>query len=441
VQGPLQTILQNVQGNILHSHGRDFATHTFLQFQVGKEADVKDWLRTQIVGEVVSAQDQLTERQVNNREALFVSCLLSASGYSFLRGPASTLKFSTEFKDGMKQAAGRLQDPPYTSWEKNYREAEEIHAMILLAHCDEKSLLAAQKTLVDAYIGPLTKRQWVECGNVLRQGGGSNGRRVEHFNYVDGGSQPLFFQQDLDKEKRERGIQRWDPSAGPSLVLTRDPLGRETDYGSYFVFRKLQQYVERFEQQIDTLASQLGVSRDEAKALVVGRFPDGKPLASHNTSFVYPNPHNAVPNDFLYDQDVDGQLCPYHAHIRRMNPRWEIGGLRYDRRIARRSIPYGKQGSTGPVGLLFMCYQQSLKVQFEALQGKWAHRPDASAFSKTGDDPLIGALADGASLQHQWPRPNGIPIDVHISNFVTLQGGEYFFAPSINVLKTVLVAP
>jgi Dyp-type peroxidase family len=442
--GPLQAVLQNVQGNILHGHGREFATHTFLRFHVGKQEEVKQWLRDHIVCKIISAQDQLDEREAKNRDALFVSCLLSAHGYNYFEWCDPVEKFSAEFTGvdrrddkknitGMKGATERLQDPPYRSWEDNYQG--EIHAMILLAHCNETTLRTAQENLIDNRIRSLVACHWVEGGNVLPHNRGIDQPREEHFGYVDGHSQPLFFQKDLDQEERERGIDQWDPGVGPHLVLTPDPL-RETacEYGSYLVFRKLQQDVDGFKGQITRLAKALGVNVDTAKALVVGRSPNGTPLMPSR------DPGANIPNNFNYDQDVAGQLCPYHAHIRRMNPRWDAGGLKYDRRIARRGIPYGRQGSPEPVGLLFMCYQQSLKGQFEALQGVWAHKPDERAFfSKTGNDPLIGALGKETISRHRWPSPTSPKgIEVDISNFVSLRGGEYFFVPSIKVLKKLL---
>src|SRR5258706_5868008 len=109
-QQPLQAVLQNVQGNILHSHGRDFAAHIFLEFQAGKEAQVQQWLRDSIVSPahfgqyqiIRSAQDQLVERKTKRRDGLFVGCLLSAQGYSFLGRPLSDEQGSVEFRGGMK---------------------------------------------------------------------------------------------------------------------------------------------------------------------------------------------------------------------------------------------------------------------------------------------------------------------------------------------------
>jgi Dyp-type peroxidase family len=433
-------MLQNLQGNILSSHGRKFACHIFLRFQRDKQiqASMKEWIRSRIVEgyngwQVTSAQKQLAEarayRDLRVSGSLFVSCLFSESGYCYLFGKSATEKFSAEFIGGMKGASSqdRLQDPAPTTWEKNYRH--EVDAMILLADSKEDNVYQQARKLVDE-IRHLTAHIWVENGYVKHN---EHGHSVEHFGYVDSRSQPLFFQKDVDREKMERGgIDQWNPGAGPHLVLTRDPLGEEWDYGSYLVFRKLQQDVDCFETQIKALANALGVDEEKARARIVGRFRDGTPLVLQDSPQVGHDPEHVVPNNFRYDKDFNGQRCPFHAHIRRMNPRWMPGGMNYDRRIARRGMRYGKRGSDPSVGLLFMCYQSNLKTQFEALQREWAQAP--KDLPNTGYDPLVGHV-DVASSQ-SWPYAGEAKEKrVPVGGFVTLQGGEYFFAPSINVLN------
>jgi Dyp-type peroxidase family len=432
---PLKTVLQNVQGNILHGHGRDFAVHIFLQFKDGQQANVKKWLRDNIICKNLSAQDQRGERQKypksKDRHALFVSCLLSAKGYEFLG--ATTVPFMEEFRSGMTQAAARLQDPPSISWEDRYQQ--EIHALILLAHHNKNTLQEAQQTLVDNHIRPFTVHSWMEYGHVLYKE--EDGAREEHFGYADGLSQPLFFQCDLDTEAQTRGIDQWNPGVGPHLVLTRDPLGEEmVDYGSYVVFRKLEQDVARFAEQIRSFAQAEGVDEQIVRARVVGRFRDGTPLVLSDAPSVPTDAKTVGPNNFRYDTDWQGQRGPFNAHIRRMNPRWAPGSLAYDRRIARRGIPYGARGDKS-VGLLFMCYQQNLKTQFEALQGEWAQTP--AAFPHTGPDSLIGRVPTGeqSTAPKRWAILGQVTAP-SMSDCVTLKGGEYFFAPSIRVLKDIL---
>jgi Dyp-type peroxidase family len=439
---PLQTVLSNVQGNILQSHGRNFAAHIFLRFQAGKQTAVKAWLRDYIARHltsaqkqcvVMSAQDQLRERNLypksQDRPALFVSCLLSASGYAYLGWP--TTQFSEAFRSGMKpRATARLHDIPLTVWEDHYQQP--IHTLIILAHRDPNVLQGEKRTLV-TQVEKFGTYCWVEDGHVLRD---TKGMRMDHFGFVDGHSQPLFFQQDLSKEKEERGIDLWNPSAGPCLVLTLDPLGRETDYGSYLVFRKLEQDVDGFTDQLRELAKALQKDEEDAAAFVLGRYRNGQPLVPHTTPQA-PSGLNkpVIPNNFRYDMDWNGRRCPFHAHIRRMNPRWETNTAEYDRRIARRSISYGARGDKS-VGLLFMCYQQSLEHQFEALQGEWAHTP--KGLPPSGYDGLIGRkLVSSSTGGPQW-HIEVCTTEAFIGSCVTLQGGEYFFAPSLSFLRSRL---
>ena len=71
-------------------------------------------------------------------------------------------------------------------------------------------------------------------------------------------------------------------------------------------------------------------------------------------------------NDFTYDDDPSGRVCPLGAHVRKMNPRTNKVGDAH--RILRRGMPYESEGEKG---LLFVCYQASLAAGFEYLQGRW----------------------------------------------------------------------
>lgn len=82
-------------------------------------------------------------------------------------------------------------------------------------------------------------------------------------------------------------------------------------------------------------------------------------------------------NDFVFKQN-DQSACPFAAHIRKMNPRGDIGeGGITPHMILRRGIPFGpevtdaeKQSSTTSQerGLLFVCYQSVLSNGFSFLQ-------------------------------------------------------------------------
>ena len=109
--------------------------------------------------------------------------------------------------------------------------------MVLLADDDEILLQReAQRQLeeVKAHANICA----VEWGRVMRN---AQNYAVEHFGFVDGRSQPLFFESDIERERQQRdGTKVWPPGDGPNLVLVPDPNGRsEYDSGSYLVFRVL----------------------------------------------------------------------------------------------------------------------------------------------------------------------------------------------------------
>jgi Dyp-type peroxidase family len=451
-----QKPLENLQGNILQGHGRDHSVHIFLRFNDEKRYSVKKWIKS-LSKCITSAQRQLDEieqyRQYRIPGRLFISFFLSASGYTSLglNVPKDSAAIANQaFTYGMKAAQAVLNDPPKEKWDESYRQ--RIDAMLLLADDDETFLLREARKLLDrvkahAYICT------IERGKVMRN---AQEYPVEHFGFVDGRSQPLFFESDIKWERQESdGTHVWPPDAGPDLVLVPDPHGEEKDStgkvvhhhsGSYLVLRKLEQNVRAFKEHEKELAKALGLSGEEAKrvgALIMGRFEDGTPVILQDTAG-RPNP---VPNNFTYDDDPDGHKCPFQAHIRKVNRR--IKGIR---RIVRRGITYGtreKEPKDNPsleelptrgVGILFLCYQKNIGDQFEYLQREWASESNFPE-EETGIDPVIGQPEQGKTSCQKWRAEWGNsreePKSFAFHSFVTLKGGEYFFAPSIYFLKNI----
>lgn len=453
----LRKPLESLQGNILRGHGRERSVHIFLRFHDGEQTPVKQWISV-LASRITSAQQQLEEAEQYRRSKipgrLFMSFTLSASGYRYLLGgaPAGQPGFDDEaFLHGMKAARHRLNDPPKEAWEQEYRDM--IHAMVLLADDDEPGLLReAQHVIisVQAYAHICA----VEHGRVMRN---AQGDTIEHFGYADGQSQPLFFQADIDRERRKENRPNiWDPGAGPDLVLVPDPYGKEKDpasnvvhhhSGSYLVFRKLEQNVREYKERERDLAKALGLTGEDAKlagALVMGRFEDGTPVVLQPTA-------GRPTNNFTYDDDPHGEKCPLQAHIRKVDPRRK-DDYAPTAGIVRRGITYGTRWKepkdhprleelpTKDLGLLFMCYQKNIADQFEYLQFRLANNPGPSD-EPSGVDPVIGQPGGMGAGLHKWPahwadpREKHIPFDFH--SFVTLKGGEYFFAPSIYFLKNI----
>lgn len=463
-------MLQNLQANILRAHGRNFARHIFLRF-TGQPAAVKTWIRDSVGPSVTTAKQHFAQIARRSDEPTFDGGLvsgffLSAKGYQFLGLDPDRFASGT-FRKGMKSRNDGIledvldtnnKDPKPETWEPGFRK--EIHALITVADAAENVVKEAAEA-IRASVAGIGEVLTVEEGIVLRRKNAAGDHEpVEHFGYFDGISNPLFTKQDLDDERPEnKNRTAWNAEARMSLVLTDDPFTNEVDaFGSYLVYRKLGQNVSVFNERIKALATSLNINEDLAGAMVVGRFKDGTPVLKGDI----PSPGPEVKNDFNFKEDEDGVKCPFHSHIRKVNPRGTTPLTSFEserrRRIVRRGIPYGKPmpgiadptstdpNPAAPRGLLFMCFQQNVEEQFEFIQRTWVdneHFPTGvltfGLFQKdTGDDPLIGQDRDEPQRwPKRWGDKNAGKKAFNFESEITLKGGEYFFAPSIPFLRSL----
>jgi deferrochelatase/peroxidase EfeB len=160
-------------------------------------------------------------------------------------------------------------------------------------------------------------------------------------------------------------------------------------------------------------------------------------------------------NSLQFALDPDGTRCPFHAHIRKTNPRGDTvrsnqAPLDVERshRIVRRAFTYGSEGGDN-VGLQFFCYQSDISNQFELIQSAWSNKTHFLQMD-TGLDPLIGQLRapagdckrqENVTGAQQWPNAWSDASKGRTSygfgRWVALQGGAYLFAPSISFLKSL----
>ena len=474
-----KAMLDNLQANILHSHGRDHARHIFIRFT--DRAAALAWIKNTIAPAVTTASAQRRQSQDRADAAaagntfdggLVTGFFLSALGYTFLGLDPARLP-SKGFLKGMKDRSkfngpGPLKfsnrDPESAEWEPGYRG--EIHALVALADDKVGDDLSRLTDKVEFYksqiangVGVVTH---VEEGRNLKRpipGHPERFEPIEHFGYFDGISQPYFTRRDLDKyddeQERVRQPGDWNPGASLDLVLAKDPFAAVEDaYGSFFVYRKLEQDYAAFKQRVAALAAAIPATEELAGAYVVGRFEDGTPI----TERASPGPDLVTANHFKHSDDPEGLRCPMHAHIRKSNPRGTTPGIspakERAKRIARRAIPYGKphpdlqcdpeqfeSQEDGPRGLIFMCFQSSIEKQFEFIQRVWIDNeefPRGVAEPDTGDDPLIGQHKQAAQKwPKQWNQQASSRRRFNFEAAVTLKGGEYFFAPSLPFLKAL----
>ena len=440
--------LKSLQGNILRSHRRHEAVHLFISF--GSPTDeaslaasavkIRAWIAGLLArGDITSAFE---DEENPDQTGTFQTLLLSSLGYEYLGRKRPK---DGSFRDGMRDRGDKLNDPNPSTWEPAYKyedHGKEVHALLIIADNDETAM-DAKVNIVRSELTPIGAEILVnERGHQQFHDFGNGDKPVEHFGYRDGVSQPQFILKANEPDTLPADV-KFNQRTALKRVLEKDRLSKD-HFGSFAVYRKLEQDVNSFEAAIANVAAQVGTGQPGEEfvgAQAVGRFKNGTPLALGGQPI--PAYEAKGEGKFDYDDDRDGSNCPLHAHIRKVNPRKSLRGVirrflakEKKRRIARRGITYGK--SPGKVGLIFICYQSDIKDQFEFIQRRWAN---SHSFSKrgTGLDPVIGQ--DGGPQEENdhpnWPTHYGSEERRRIAfgEHVRLRGGEYFFAPSMEGLK------
>jgi Dyp-type peroxidase family len=296
----------------------------------------------------------------------------------------------------------------------------------------------------------------------------------DHFGFLDGISQPQAVDSP-DASKRDevkagellvgfqndRGDCPFPENSGDLRTLGRDSI---IDSGSFLVIRKLEQHVETFQAAIARAVSlNPGLTVDELRAKMLGRWDDGAPLLEPGARQGTTGPSN----DFDFGNDA-GSVCPFHAHIRRANPRLKSTPgsdvAPHIPRIARRGLAYGpERGQSEPTserGMMFMAYNASLAEQFEIIQrwmsgGNTPATDGGVAVFSGQPDPLLGLPGAhesppftpvgvqnqdcSAKRIFQFIDQSGTPrrVDLGQHPFVSLKWGLYLFAPSIAALNAI----
>ncbi|MBI3350768.1 MAG: Dyp-type peroxidase, partial [Burkholderiales bacterium] len=269
----------------------------------------------------------------------------------------------------------------------------------------------------------------------------SNAADKEHFGFKDGISQPAL-------AGTSTPGQAWDDTVKTGELLQGFATERDKGYavpeqpdalldrGSFLVVRKLRQYTGRLSRRTYQEAKKIGLDHELVLAKLMGRWRDGRALAAPETAG----------NDFNFARDEQGSACPFHAHIRRVNPR-DLAGTAFARsrmpRILRRGMSYGAPVHADAPddddrGLVFMAYNAHLAEQFEVVQ-RWVAGGNASGGYSGQPDPLLGVV-DASAGPRLFPFEHAgkaYEIDLGPEPFVTLQWGAYFFVPSIAALKAL----
>jgi len=402
-----EQLLRTLQGNILSSCGREH--YAFLVCDIDARQSSADFCRWVRQLPITTAWHDMHSSGAGKFD-LFCGFYLSASGYKRLGIRRFDIPRDVLFRNGMRASRLRLNDPSVDNWEHSY--AGNFHALIIVA----ATYIAELQQAVDSLTADAGNgfRIRVEYGSVLRN---EVGGPIEPFGFADGISQPLFLKNDIDKYVNRYGMQHWDPSADPfSLVLAKDH-AKSGGYGSYLVFRRLEQDVEGFNAAIAALAQSTGMSIREIETLIVGRDRAGARAGA-----------DGVDNDFNFGDDPGGAATPFYSHIRKMNQR-SGDATSLARRIVRRGVPFVRKGSQSS-GLFFLAFQQDIARQFEHLQRLWAEDVDFP-FPSAGNDILI---AQSRRISYRARLPNGLK-QFTFPSLVKMTGGEYLFAPSVPFIR------
>jgi deferrochelatase/peroxidase EfeB len=437
----------DIQANIFAPHRRDHVLLLFLHLNgdettrsmletvlnsLGRNSDSRQGLY------LTSVKNQREIEQENNPDPdLFCNCYLTADGLRKLKGDSSNwtgIHSHLEASDHTRDLNGRDQ------WDLPYRESRQVHAVLLLAHPQAEALQRKKAPLVSQYfprigVGLLFEEQ----GQVYRQRFYTHQRRgfaVEHFGYADGLSNPWITEKDTKYKGKAKPRKHWNPITPAKEFIVKEP-GGTGRWGSYLVYRKYEQHLDRFSDATHALAEKLGVSQEEAGALAFGRRKDGSSLELNA------NP-GATPelSDFLFSP---AGKCPVFAHTRKVNDRAHPKEglpkkLKYP--IMRRGVTYGERRTVyngafdprkipgHPVGLLFMSFQNRIDKFQQLLQHALQEEPD----------PILGHLGEPEKPIRHHIEGLDEPYE-GFGGFVSLRGGLNLYAPSISFFKELSLTP
>ena len=335
------------------------------------------------------------------------------------------------FRQGMAERADILGD--VEQWAPNTWQGalgcKHIHVLIA-AFCmdgDVKDYWREIRTRIEPEANP-DGPDFIGCKVVHEEFGARiwrDGNTYEPFGFRDGVGQPDIEGVGLPKPWPKKSV----IAAGEFVLGYRDVDGNDQiaaglvgapfrdlcANGTYMVFRKIEQDVDRFRE--DLVAFERLSGGEDLATRFVGRRRDGTSLAVHEAAAC------RDPDDFDYANDPNGEKCPFASHARRTNPR-TAESRRH--RIIRRGMPYS-DGSRQ--GMLFVCLNARIDTQFEFLQSEWCKKGDFLGTFTEVRDPIVGG--GGTFIDPSQPIPRSL------RSYVTVRGGEYFFVPGVSALGRI----
>ena len=402
------------------------------------------------------------------------------------------------FKNGMASRQQKLLDPPSSSW-KILKPNKDLHGVFILtgaSHAEVVDVISFRLATADANgwrlleeeVGqvrpePVVGHEHFGYADGVSQPGIRG--RINETEALNPGLKDSDGQESGPNQAAAgqdvlwpgefvfgyKGQNKDAPSFDVEPVDKNAPIPFMTN-GSYLVFRRLAQLVPEFNASVKHASSALTANVDQANpdllgAQLVGRWKSGAALINAPTEDDRSKGDNTLDaNKFEFGDDRMGLVCPWAAHVRKAYPRDDV---RHDvnspdekavakaeaftqtRRMLRRGIAFGPElteqealsgvsaGGSKTRGLLFKCYVTSIDDQFEFVQQSWCNASDFSQ-ETSGVDPIIGQSASvsrpfkGAAPISKDPSKKP---DLSLKSFVHMEGGAYFFSPSITSLRSL----
>ena len=489
----------DVQGLVRFGY-REMKEASYKLLRVKNPAAARAWLSSAVVNNA---------KYTKERPETALHVAFTAPGLREL-GVSETVidSFSHEFRTGMatEYRARQLGDVGCNAQE-NWRwgrHGSEPHVLVMFF---------AEPEQLEAHMERSTGDVWTEAFEV-QHSLSADLKAKEPFGFLDGISQPAI---DWD-QKRETPTTQLDytneTALGEILLGYRNEYGKITDRpllepdagndellaaqdapdkkdlgrnGTYLVLRQLEQDVEGFLRFVGEQAGGDSAKTEKLEEAMVGRKRDGKPLVPIREQ---PIPGvKSEQNQFTFDDDPLGALCPFGSHVRRANPRntdypgrpgllkkliialgFGSKQLPIRSHVLRlaftafcgaaantvpRLIPLTRpllirSKATGPKtrrtepepkqGLHLICLNANISRQFEFVQNAWM--ATAAKFSgMTGEsDPLLGNREPipgcPVTSDFNMPQENGLRQRVSgLPQFIKVVGGAYFFLPSLRALR------
>jgi Dyp-type peroxidase family len=494
--------LSDIQGLILSGYGqKPAARYAIFEITEGKAA--RRWL-----GRLLPSLQFGDFRGSRRRDPPYLGdlCANVAFTHEGLRalglGEIALAGFSLPFQEGMNEAsrARRLGDDGESAPEKwNWgRPGEPVHGLLAVFAGDGDADDDDWVRIEEYVSAQLCRDHGVQLVTLLDTAASNRMNRKEHFGFRDGIANPRIG--NLPRNRTDDIIPPGEVLLGHENTYDKLPMSPEVpaeldlrgilpqtadrperhDFGkngSYLVFRQLKQdvqgfwsYVERARHNVpDAPPDRAG--REWLAAKMVGRWPNGTPMAMFPDAPGPPVDQDADSFTYGANDDSFGNRCPIGSHIRRSNPRDtalpvphdpELSGdpandmaLRAERlgltnrhRILRRGRAYGEPvdddydldallhvSSDEERGLHFLCFNANLSRQFEFVQSNWVQNPSFAGLT-SDPDPLVGADRKVPFSARDFTL-QGCPVRRvrELPRVVETQGGAYFFMPSRRALE------